>query len=193
LAWSPDKLKVAALSLNAIHLIDLRTGKAQILPLPEKEFRGMSFKSPHQLAFSMQLGASWQVVEFDLLDNSMVRLDPRWQSVQYHTVADDWLWVDQAGQWYQGQQARPFTPPKPNLSPFYGRQFNLKKSGEYLAFYHWQEEQLEIYKLGADKPVAALKSQVGHFSIVGDTVLISQNSAKTIESDIYQTYRVNTP
>jgi DNA-binding winged helix-turn-helix (wHTH) protein/Tol biopolymer transport system component len=193
LAWSPDELQVAALSLNAIHLIDLRTGKAQILPLPEKEYRGMSFKSSHQLAFSMQLGSSWQVVEFDLLDNSMVRLDPRWQSVQYNKEPDDWLWVDQAGRWYQGEQAKPLAPPKPHLAPFYGRQFNLKKSGEHLAFYHWQEEQLEIYKLATDRPLFTLKSQVGHFSILGDTVLISQNSAKTIESDIYQTYRVNAP
>lgn len=188
LAWSPDEIKVAALTLNAIHVIDLITGEAQILPLPEKEYRGMSFKSSNQVAFSMKLGTNWQVVEFNLNDNSMVRLDPRWQSVQYDHLSENWLWVDQDEKWYQGEKATPLKLTKQNLSAFYGRQFNVKKSGEHIVFYNRHQGQLEIYQHGSDKPVASLISEIGHFSINGDIVLISQKSSKDNGSDLYQTY-----
>lgn len=192
LTWSPDERKVAGLTLNAIHIIDINSGETRLLPLPEKEFRGLSFKSPNKVAFSMKLGSDWQVVEFNLQDNSMERLEPHWQSVQYANSVDDWLWVDQDGKWYQGAHPIPLELPKPNINAFYGRQFNVKKSGERIAFYNWQDRELEVYIKGSHKPVQTLNSQVGHFSINGDVLLIGQKSSKTNDSDIYQTYRVNT-
>jgi DNA-binding winged helix-turn-helix (wHTH) protein/Tol biopolymer transport system component len=83
LTWSPDASKVAGVTLNAIHIIDIITGETQLLPLPEKEFRGVSFRSANKVAFSMKIGSIWQVVELNLTDKTMVRLDPMWQSVQY--------------------------------------------------------------------------------------------------------------
>ncbi|WP_299074103.1 winged helix-turn-helix domain-containing protein [uncultured Paraglaciecola sp.] len=191
LAWSPDEMKVAALTLNGIHIIDLNTGEADVLTLPEKEFRGMSFKSPHHVAFSMKLGSVWQVVEFNLNDNSMVRLDPQWKSIQYDTLPENWLWVDQNNKWFQGENPTPLKLAKQNLSVFYGRQFNVKKSGEYIAVFDRHQEQLQIYKNGSDKPFTSLNSQIGHFSIKGDIVLISQKSSETNDSDIYQTFSVS--
>ena len=192
LAWSPDEMKVAALTLNAIHVIDLTTGENIVLPLPEKEFRGVSFKSAYQVVFSMKLGPNWQVVEFNLNDNSMVRLDPKWKSIQYDNLPENWLWVDQDGKWYQGESATPLKIAKQHLSAFYGRQFNVKKSGEHIAFYNQHLGQLEIYKLDSDEPVITLISQKGHFSINGDIVLISQESPKANDSNIYQTYSIDT-
>ncbi|GAB2996015.1 winged helix-turn-helix domain-containing protein [Psychrosphaera aestuarii] len=190
LTWSPDQLKVAALTLNSIHLIDLKSGEARLLQLPEKEFRGISFKSPNVVAFSMKLDSSWQVVEYNIDDNAMTRLNPKWQSVQYDVVSDDWLWVDQDGHWYQGENANHLNMPKQHLPVFYGRQFNVKKSGEYIALYNWQLGKVEIYKNQTTKPLITLDSQIGHFSMKGNIVLTSQRSSKVNDSDIYQTYSV---
>lgn len=188
LAWSPDQSKVAALTLNAIHIIDVHSGKARLLQLPEKEFRGVSFKSSNRVAFSMKLASNWQVVEYNLDDNSMTRLDPKWKSVQYAKISDNWLWVDQDGQWYWGEDANRLTMPQEHLDAFYGRQFNVKKSGENIAFYNWQQGQLEIYSIKSNTSIASLNSQVGHFSLNGDLVLFSQNSSTVNESDLYQTF-----
>lgn len=191
LAWSPDQKRIAALTLNAIHVIELSNGETSVLPLPEKEIRGISFKSSSQLAFSMKLGSNWQVVIFNLNNNSMTRLDPKWQSVQFNHLSENWLWVDQDGLWYQGENANRLILPQKNLPAFNGRQFNVKKSGEYIAFYDWQKKRLEVYKNQASKPIVTLDSQVGHFSINGDKVLSSQKSSQTNNSDIYQTYTLS--
>ena len=191
LAWSPDQKRIAALTLNAIHVIELSNGETNVLPLPEKEIRGISFKSSSQLAFSMKLGSNWQVVIFNLNNNSMTRLDPKWQSVQFNHLSENWLWVDQDGLWYQGENANRLILPQKNLPAFNGRQFNVKKSGEYIAFYDWQKKRLEVYKNQASKPIVTLDSQVGHFSINVDKVLSSQKSSQTNNSDIYQTYTLS--
>ncbi|WP_371373403.1 winged helix-turn-helix domain-containing protein [Thalassotalea aquiviva] len=190
LTWSPDEQKVAALTLNAIHLIDLASGKAKVLPMPEKELRGISFKNSEQIAFSMKIGANWQVVIFHLEDESMQRLEQKWQSVQFAPSSNDWLWVDQDNNWYLGEDANPVKMPKNNLSAFYGRQFNVKKSAEHIAFYNGQKAKLEIYKTQSNELAVSLDSQIGHFSINGDIVLIGQKSSNSNDSDIYQTFRV---
>jgi len=192
LAWSPDQMKIAALTLNAIHVIDVKSGKAKPLPLPQKEYRGVSFKSPKVLAFSVKLDATWQVVEYHLEDNSMVRLPPKWKSIQYHAVADNWLWVDQDDKWYSGGNATPFTMPKENVPAFYGRQFNVRKSGQHIAFYDRQKNQLQFFKHQSEKPFVTIQSQEGHFSLNGNIVLTSQKSSSANSSDLYQTYRVPT-
>lgn len=191
LVWSTDVRTVAGLTLNSIHIIDLATGETRLLPLPEKEFRGLSFKSPNIIAFSMKLGSNWQVVEYNLTDNTMERLAPKWKSVQYVQSSKDWLWIDQDDYWYLGESPTPFKLPKENISAFYGRQFNVKKSGEHIVFHDWQDEKLYIYNIGSAMPVNSIETQVGHFSIVGDLVLVSQTSSKNNNSDIYKTYRVN--
>lgn len=197
LAWSPDQQKIAGLTLNEIHVIDLATGTSSVLPLPEKEFRGISFKSPNKLAYSVKINERWQVVEFNLADNTMTRLDAKWQSVRFTSSPDDWLWVDQDGNWYQGEAATPVTMPNSHLSPFYGRQFNVHKNGQNIAFYNWQQEHVEIYQLDNSLPdgsvlIHSLPSQLGHFSINGNTLLLSQKSSEINDSDIYRTFRVST-
>lgn len=191
LTWSPEHTKVAALGLNAIDIIDLQTGQAKQLPLPEREIRGLSFKSSDKLAFSMRLENSWQVVVYDLAQDTMERLDPKWQSVRYSHSPQDWLWVDQQGQWYQGEDATPLSMPFTQASVFYGRQFNVKKSGEYLAKYDWQTRLLSIYKQGNELPVAEISSQIGHYSLRDGIVLVSQKASNANESDIYQTFQLN--
>ena len=191
LVWSPNANKLAGLTLNAVHIIDITTGDAKKLPLPEKEIRGISFKSANTVAFSIKLESNWQVVEFNLKDNSMKRLEPKWQSVQYHQLAQNWLWADQDGNWYQGEHAEPLILPKQNLNVFYGRQFNVKKSGQHIGFYDWQKESIIIYDIASNQPITQLNTQVGHFSINGDVVLISKPASEITESDIYQTYSVS--
>ena len=192
LAWSPDQTKIAALTLNAIHVIDVMTGEAKPLELPQKEYRGVSFKSRNVIAFSVKLDASWQVVEYHLEDNSMVRLPPKWQSIQYHAVADNWLWLDQDGKWYSGSKATRLTMPQENIPAFYGRQFNVKKSGQHIAFYDREKMQIQFYKNQSEKPFVIIPSQEGHFSLNGNIVLTSQKSSSANSSDLYQTYRVFT-
>jgi hypothetical protein len=82
--------------------------------------------------------------------------------------------------------------PKNNVNAFYGRQFNVKKSKNRVAFYDPNERKINIYDIESDKLVTTLYNQVGHFSLVGDVVLFSQNSSKINDSDIYQTYN-NSP
>ena len=190
LAWSPDASNIAALTLNAIHIIDVNTGNTQVLDLPDKEFRGLSFKTNNKIAFSMKLGTQWQVVEYDLADRSMVRLQPKWKSVQYDKEPQNWLWVDQQGNWYQGENATPLVLPKQQVNAFYGRQFNVKKQGNRIAIYDRQKERLDIYEAGADRPAISLNTRVGHFSMQGDLVLLSQHAPQSNSSDIYQTYPV---
>ncbi|AIY67480.1 winged helix-turn-helix domain-containing protein [Pseudoalteromonas piratica] len=192
LTWSPDANKVAGLTLNAIHIIDIPTGVTQILPLPEKEFRGVSFRSANKVAFSMKIGANWQVVEFNLTDNSMERLEPKWQSVQYDKFEHNWLWVDQAGNWYVGQNKTPLTLPNLPQSAFYGRQFAVKKSGKRVALFDWHQSSLNIYNIDTLKRVFQLNSQLGHFSLRGDLLLINKPSSESNDSDIYQTFSVST-
>lgn len=188
LVWSTDESTVAGLTLNSIHIIDITSGETRLLPLPEKEFRGLSFKSPKILSFSMKLGQNWQVVEYNLADNTMERLAPKWKSVQYVKSTKDWLWVDQSDNWYVGEMPNPFKLPKENINAFYGRQFNVKKSGNIFAFHDRQEDKIHIYNMNSDFPLNSLNTQVGHFSIVGDVVLVSQKSSKNSDSDIYQTF-----
>lgn len=190
LAWSPDEKLVAALTLNAIHIIELQSGNYTVLPVPEKELRGMSFKSPSELAFSVRMGESWQVVVFNLNSNAMSRLDPQWQSVQFDISPANWLWVNQQQEWFQGENAEPLAMPGESQSPFLGRQFAVKKSGSALAVFDWSDGQLDVYKMGSTKPIATLESRTGHFSIREDAVLINRRASALISSDIYQTYQV---
>ncbi len=189
LAWSPNGQKVAGLTLNSIHVINIASGETKVLPLAEKEFRGLSFKSPNKIAFSIKLASNWQVVEFNLDDNSMQRLDSKWRSIQYDQSKDNWLWNDQNGNWYYGEHATLLILPKQNLKAFYGRQFNVKKSGNTIVFYDSQEEKFNIYSLESDKIITTINNKLGHFSIVDDVLLLSQKSSKINNSDIYQTYR----
>ncbi len=191
LAWSPDEKHVAALTLNAIHIIDLQSGHSKVLPVPEKELRGISFKSPSELAFSVRMGERWQVVVFNLNSNAMFRLDPQWQSVQFDISPANWLWVNQQQEWFQGEDAEPLAMPGKSLSPFLGRQFAVKKSGDVLAVFDWSDGQLEVYKTGSTIPIATLESQTGHFSVSDDSVLINRRASALISSDIYQTYQVS--
>lgn len=191
LVWSSDERHVAALTLNAIHIIDVATGITKQLALPEKEFRGVTFKSPDSVAFSMKLSDKWQVIEYNLNDNTMTRLEPKWQSVQYAGSEKDWLWVDQTGKWYQGKEKEPLVLPNQNLSVFYGRQFRIKKSGNRIGFFDIEKSQINIYDISSNKLLAELKSSLGHISINGDIVLIGHNASKTNNSDIYQTYSID--
>lgn len=187
LAWSPDQTRVAGLTLNAIHIIDVGTGDVTALSLPEKELRGISFKSATELAFSMQLGKNWQVVSYDLVSDVMTRLDPQWQSVRFDASPDNWLWVNQEQQWFYGEDVTPLTMPELPLTPFAGRQFAMQKAGDYLAYFDWSKQQLEVFNQREGSLVAELESQIGHFSIRGNNVLISRKASKVNNSDIYQT------
>jgi DNA-binding winged helix-turn-helix (wHTH) protein/Tol biopolymer transport system component len=188
LTWSPDGHRVAALTLNSIHVIDITSSETQVLQLPEKEIRGLSFKSPNKVAFSIKLDSKWQVVEYNLTDNSMVRLDLKWKSVQYVKSIEDWLWVDQNDNLYQGRKPTPFKLPKHDISAFYGRQFNVKKSGNLIVFYDSKDIELNIYDIQSDKSITKINNPIGHFSIINDIVLFSQKSSEISESDIYKTY-----
>ncbi|WP_210796540.1 winged helix-turn-helix domain-containing protein [Pseudoalteromonas ostreae] len=192
LTWSPGEQSIAGVTLNSIHVITTTTGETKVLPLPEKEFRGVSFKSLNIISFSIKLDSNWQVVEFNLDDNSMERIDSKWRSIQYTSATDNWLWNDQDGNWYHGEDATPLLLPKHNVNAFYGRQFNVKKSENRVAFYDPNKRKINIYDIESDKPVTTLYNQVGHFSLVGDVVLFSKNSSKINDSDIYQTYN-NSP
>ena len=140
----------------------------------------------------MKIGTNWQVVEFNLADNSMVRLDPKWQSVQYNKYEQNWLWVDQAGNWYTGQHKTPLTLPNKNLNAFYGRQFTVKKNGKRIAFFDWHKSSLNIYDIDTDKRIFQINSKLGHFSLRDDLLLINKPSSESNDSDIYQTFSIAT-
>ncbi|MFC3093620.1 hypothetical protein DRW07_09090 [Alteromonas sediminis] len=188
LAWSPDEKKIAGLTLNAVHIINIANGETSVLDLPQKEYRNLSFKTPETVALSTKLGNQWQVVELDFIDNTKHLLDPKWKAVRYSQSEDDWLWFDQEGQMFMGLEKKPIVISEQKISPSFGRQFNVKKHGKHIAFYNWHSEQVEVFDVEMNKAVATLPTRVGHFSINKNLVLLGKRSSSGNDSDLYQTY-----
>jgi hypothetical protein len=108
------------------------------------------------------------------------------------TFEHNWLWFDQTGNLYVGKNKTRLLLPKQPLSPFYGRQFNVKKNGERVAFFDWHKSKFKIYDIKTNKLVFQLHNQFGHFSLRGDLLLISKSSSESNDSDIYQTISIAT-
>jgi DNA-binding winged helix-turn-helix (wHTH) protein/Tol biopolymer transport system component len=191
LTWSPNQEKLAALTLNSIHIVDVDSGAARILPVPEKEIRGVSFKSDEQISYSVKLADKWQVIVMNLRDDTMTRLEPNWQSVRFDREPANWLWVDQNNNWYLGQEKKPISLPVKPKSPFYGRQFSVAKSGENIVLYDWPSTKLMIFERASGELKSEILTQIGHFSLNKDILLVSQKSSNSNDSDIYRTYSID--
>ncbi|NVK57779.1 MAG: winged helix-turn-helix domain-containing protein [Alteromonadaceae bacterium] len=186
LSWSPDGLLLAGLTLNAIHVINTRTGNAQQLDIPQTEIRGVSFKTNNSITFSLQEGNRWRAYTYQLSDQRIVPEAPQWQFIQYHPDARNTLWLSDSGQLFAGDHPTLVTATQvPTDALLFGRQFNLKKRGERWYWFNRQQRAIEQFDASQHSLTSMTNTAVAYFDVAEQRILFGTRAQGN--SNLYQT------
>ena len=187
LQWSPKGGYLVALTLNEIHLINVSTGLFEQLKIPQTQIKGVSFQSESSVAYSIKEHNQWQVYSYQLDTDKVLPLDKKWQFIQYHSNAENTLWLDQSNQLFFGTLPTSVIEQKVSANKLLnGRQFNLRKRG-YLWFWFEREEQAKIqsYSEKTTGTTTLTYTEVEHFDFINNQLLFGK--VQQLNSNIYQT------
>ncbi|MCL1049436.1 winged helix-turn-helix domain-containing protein [Shewanella abyssi] len=191
LIWAPEGQYILALTLNELHLIDQSTGQFEVLDIPQTEIRGVSFKSPSEVAYSIRENGQWRVYSYQIKNRQSLAEDARWQFVQYHPISDNTLWLDQKNQLYFGEYKSPVIEKKiPVNRLISGRHFNLKRRGDLWVWFERDDGSGKILAYFEDSNVlmTLVDTDIERFDIANEQLLYGQN--QQINANIYQTKRL---
>ena len=185
--WSPDDQILLALTLNEIHLIDVSTGQYSQLDIPQYEIRGVSFKSPAIIAFTVREGSSWRVYNYQIDDGTIIPEDPKWQYIQFRQNPEDTLWLDKNDLLYVGQEPIQIQSDLiPSKELLYGRKWNLRKINDtWYWFEHGQSFQIKSYEQGSEQSISLVETNVPFFDIKNHQLLYG--AAKETSNNLYTT------
>jgi len=190
LKWSPSGAFIAALTLNEIHLINVKTGQFERLKIPQTEIKGLSFKSEQVIAYSTFENEQWRVYNYQLDKHKVVAEDAQWQFIQYANNAEDTLWLNQQGQLFVSVKQRLVSSTVLSAHHLtHGRQFNLTKRGNDWYWFE-QQEQNRIQRYNDQTLVleTLVQTDAVHFDVQADTMLFGQVKQGNI--NIFQTQTV---
>lgn len=188
LQWSIDQSFIAALTLNEIHVIDVKTGKAKRVKMPQREITGLSIKDNNTIAFSLKAKSNWQVHHYDLRSESLTPIDAKWQFVRYSEHKEDILWLDNQGLFYIGETQEPLEDKLLNQINFIERRhFNLFKRGQLFLYQAFNEGKYQLIAYDAESKEKKIVAEnvSSHFDWHERHVLLSE--AIRANADIYQT------
>lgn len=187
LMWSPDGKSLLALTLNEIHLIDSSTGQFRRLKIPQTQISGVSFKSDKSIAYSIKKNNQWRVYFYQLETNIVLPEAPKWQFIQYHSNAENTLWLDQNNKLFVGSSQKPVVEHKISPSTLInGRQFNLKKRGHLWSWFERDERaKIQSYSEQSNVISTLVHTDIEHFDITKNKLLFGH--VQQINSNIYQT------
>ncbi|MFT4937235.1 MAG: DNA-binding winged helix-turn-helix (wHTH) protein/Tol biopolymer transport system component [Paraglaciecola sp.] len=191
LKWSPRGKHLLALSLNEIHLINSSDGQFERLKIPQKEIRGVSFKSESSISYSTQENELWRVYTYQLDTNKTMQGDPNWQYVQYHSDINNTLWLDQNNQLFVGQPQTPVVDQMISADTLLnGRQFNLKKRG-HLWFWFDRDNgsKIQSYSDETRSLSTLVDTGVAQFDVNKNMLLFANIEQEN--TNIYQTQLLN--
>lgn len=126
LQWSPDGQQIAATTINGVMLIDVMSGKETKVPVPPTEIRGLSWRSPQTVSFSLPVAGGWLVHHFS---KGAISIEPDaepWAYIHYGYVPEDTYRVATDGTIFQGPDHKPLSIGAAPL--LIDRRFNLKLS-----------------------------------------------------------------
>lgn len=187
LRWSHDGKHLAGLTFNEIHLIDTATGSFERLNIPQREIRGVSFKSNSEIAFSVKEGERWRVYTYDILAQRVSAEDPMWSYVQFAADPDNSLWASRDGDLYVGEEPKRVEDNRLSVGNLlYGRQWNLRKRGSN---WYWFEPGVQgrILNLSEVSGQVAdlIFTNTERFDVSDNGLLFSQS--ESVNSNLYQT------
>jgi len=188
LLWSYNGDNLLALTLNEIHLIDRKTGKAKVLEIPQVEIRAVSWKSDQIISYSIKVKNRWRVNYYDLSTRQVTAEKQDWQFVRFTENTDDILWLNDTGELFFSNNYKKVTDKELiDVDLIDGRLFNLKKLGDKWV---WQKREKGKYQLmvkqGLNIPAKrSLISDSFHFDLSEKGLLY--HTVNTIDVDIYQT------
>ena len=188
LHWSPDNKHVIALTLNEIHIIDVGTGQATKVKIPQVEIRGLSLKDENTLSFSLKVGANWRVHHYDINEQQLTRLDGDWQFVLYAQQIEDTLWQNIEGHYFYGpQKIKVVDSALVDRAFIENRHFNLIKQGQRWMWQNYEggEYQLTLYAPKTGETTVLAVNASSHFDWYNDNVLLSE--VMRTNADIYRT------
>lgn len=187
LKWSYDKKKLAALTINEIHIIDANSGEFERLKVPQAEIRGMSFKSNNTISYSVASETGWQVISYNINNHEIEYEDKKWAYIQYAANGKDTLWQDQDGKLYSGVipslfEADVFS--SENL--LHQRTFNLKKRDD---FWYWhsggRESKLMQFNQKDQTTNRLIDTHIIHFDVFND--MLVYGTLLKGNTDVYKT------
>lgn len=188
LTWSPAGEKLAALTLNEVHIIDINTGQSRTLQIPQTEIRAISFKDANTLYFSVKRRGRWQVSHYDLSTDELQSMDEKWQFVRFDALDENTLWLDQQNNLYETLAAIPVNTPALKLvDALPGRRFNLRKYAGTWYWQQWDTDQYQMFTLAQQdaRPSALIRTDVPHFDVFKTGVVY--HALKSRNTDIFQT------
>jgi DNA-binding winged helix-turn-helix (wHTH) protein/Tol biopolymer transport system component len=191
LKWSPAGKYLLALSFNEIHLINSSTGQFERLKIPQKEIRGVSFKSESSISYSTQENNLWRVFTYHLDTHKTMPEDPNWQYVHHHNDINNTLWLDQANQLFVGQQQVSVVDQNISVDTLLnGRQFNLKKRGHWWFWFDRENgSKIQSYSDETQSLSTLVHTGVAQFDVNKSTLLFT--NIRQENTNIYQTQPFN--
>lgn len=184
LAWSPDGTRLAAMSINAIEIIEVAEARHEMLKLPRVERRALSWSSPEVVSFSERRDGAWVIVEAAINQTGTTVHPSGFAYVRHTPVPSDTLWIDQQGALFYGPERTPLYGSYPSL--IYVRRLNLHKLGNKLFQIQQGAEGLVLIEFDlASGEERLLSTEAQDLSIGPDGLLITVVTSS--DGDIYRT------
>tara|TARA_R110000868_G_scaffold190550_1_gene434349 strand:- start:1068 stop:3125 length:2058 start_codon:yes stop_codon:yes gene_type:complete len=191
LSWSPDGARLVGLAINAIHILDTRTGAFTVADIPRSDIRGVSWRDDETIAYSVPVPGGWRVRYYDITSGRTTEEPEPWHFIRFAPDPQDILWFSHGGEVYFGSDHQLLPPAVPTLQT--GRRFNLVKLGQRVFALQrgetaWQLTQTTLPPSpGADSAtqVLAQLQHEGSFSIADQAIYYAR--VVDYSSDIYRT------
>ncbi|WP_100643564.1 winged helix-turn-helix domain-containing protein [Alteromonas facilis] len=187
LAFSPGGKKLAGLTLNEIHIIDLETYTHRKLKIPQTEIRSVSFKDEQTIYYSVKQDNEWVVKNYNLETDEANSIGGHWQFVRFENNDSNTLWLDRLGNLYQGSDQIPISIPRAeNLNIMTGARFNLRKLEDNWYWQRWHNDHYQLLKTDEHGHTSQItQNSSPNFDVFSKGVLF--HSLESRETDIVRT------
>jgi transcriptional activator of cad operon len=192
LSWSPDGARLVGLAMNALHILDTRTGAFTVADIPRSDIRGISWRDEETIAYSVPVTGGRQVRYYDITSGRTTEEPEAWRFIRFAPDPQDILWFSHGGEVFFGSDQQLLPPAIPTLQT--GRRFNLAKRGQNIFALQqsetvWQLTQTTLPPApGADSATQVLAElqHEGSFSISDQAIYYAR--VVDYSSDIYRTH-----
>lgn len=185
LVFSPDGKKLAGVTLNEIHVIDLEPYSHRKLKISQTEIRSVSFKDEKTVFYSVKQDNEWVIKNYNLETDEVNSVEEHWKFVRFAGDDTDTLWLDRRNNLYQGSEQVPISKPRvENLNIMSGTGFNVRKKGNNWFWQRWNSDHYQLFRTDEHGQTFKIaQNDSPNFDVFTDGVVY--HSLKSRETDIF--------
>lgn len=143
LQFSPYDTRLSVLMSYGIKLIDVSTGKAKLVKIPQQVVRGMSWFDDSTLAFSIETEGKWRVHHYSIITEKIALIDENWAYIKYSKNQKETAFISQNNELYINDNR--ITTVEFNMID-YNRIFNFQVKDEHLYYRENSPKSLNVIK-----------------------------------------------